>query len=69
MKFCSNFVLLFVSKFLDDYSKAGDISTVVSYHIGSLPRLGLASKYLVDEVLAWVLEKIEKIIINCTYHK
>ena len=30
IKLFSNFVLLFVSKFRDDYLKAGDISTVVS---------------------------------------
>jgi hypothetical protein len=37
----------------------------ISYHIGSWLRLGLAAKYLVDEVL----EKIENIIINYIYHE
>ena len=46
--------VLFYIRFLYDYSKAEDISTVVSQHtsIGSLPRLPGTSraKYLVDEV-------------------
>ena len=61
------FYCLTVNKFIDDYSKAEDISSVASLHIGSLFRLPGESraKYFVDEVL----EKIENIIICITFHK